>query len=41
MPEKDSNKIPLFKKWQHWYVSVLLFLVILIILFYFITKKFA
>ena len=41
MPQKDNDKIPLFKKWKHWYVSVILFLVVLIILFYFIAKKFA
>ena len=41
MPEKDSDKIPLLKKWNQWYAFVLLFLVVLIIFFYFFTKKFA
>lgn len=39
MPQKE--KIPLFKSWTHWYVAVVLFLGLLIILFYLLTKFFA
>jgi hypothetical protein len=36
--EKD---IPVFKKWSHWYVAVILFELLLILLFCFITNHFA
>lgn len=36
-----GEKVPLFKKWWHWYVLVIGFLVLLIILFYLFTKHFA
>jgi len=40
--EKDRNdKIPLFKSWGGWYVFVILFLVLLIVLFSFFTKRFS
>ena len=41
MNESHNNKPPLFKSWTGWYVLVILFLVLLIILFYLFTKKFA
>jgi Mg2+ and Co2+ transporter CorA len=37
----DNDKIPLFKKWGHWYVFVIVILIVLIILFYFFTKYFS
>ena len=37
----DNDKIPLFKKWSHWYVLVIGFLVVLIMLFYLFTKNFS
>lgn len=36
-----KEKLPLFKNWTHWYVFVILFLVVLIILFYLFTKAFS
>lgn len=41
MPQQDHDKIPLFKKWSSWYLLVIAFLVLLIVLFYFFTKKFS
>ncbi|MFZ9387639.1 MAG: hypothetical protein ACO25B_07130 [Chitinophagaceae bacterium] len=41
MKETNDDKAPLFKSWTGWYVLVLGFLVLLIILFYFFTKRFA
>lgn len=38
---KDNNNIPLFKKWNYWYVFVIAVLIVLIILFYWITKVFS
>jgi len=38
MPEE---KVPLFKKWSHWYILVIGFLALLIVLFYLFTKYFA
>ena len=35
------DKVPLFKTWKHWYIVVLLFLVVLIILFSIFTKIFS
>lgn len=37
----SEEKVPLFKKWWHWYALVIGFLVLLIILFYLFTKHFA
>lgn len=37
----EDNKVPLFKKWAHWYILVIGFLVLLIILFSLFTKHFA
>ena len=36
-----KEKIPLFKKWTHWYVFVISFLVLLIVLFWLLTKHFS
>lgn len=41
MHNPDNDKAPLFKSWNGWYLFVILFLVVLIILFYFFTKRFA
>jgi len=41
MTDTGDDKIPLFKKWSHWYLFVIGFLLLLIILFYFFTKRFA
>ncbi len=38
--QKEEDKAPVFKKWNGWYISVILFLVVLIVLFYFFTKYF-
>jgi hypothetical protein len=37
----QKDKIPLFKAWTHWYVLVIGVLVLLIVLFYWLTKTFA
>lgn len=37
----QKDKLPLFKSWTHWYVLVLGFLIVLILLFYWLTKTFA
>jgi hypothetical protein len=37
----QKDKAPLFKSWTHWYMLVLGFLIVLIILFYWLTKTFA
>lgn len=37
----QKDKIPLFKSWTHWYVAVISVLILLIILFYWLTKTFA
>jgi len=41
MTQQDNDKAPLFKSWTSWYILVLLFLVVLIVIFYLITKRFA
>jgi len=41
MTQQENDKAPFFKSWTGWYVFVLLFLVVLIIIFYLITKRFA
>ena len=41
MSSPENDKAPLFKNWNYWYVLVIGFLVVLIILFSFFTKKFA
>jgi len=37
----DNEKVPLFKTWRGWYAMVILALLIVIVLFYFFTKRFA
>ena len=37
----DDQKIPVFKKWRHWYILVISFLILEIILFYLFTNYFA
>ena len=37
----DKEKVPLFKTWKGWYRMVILALLIVIVLFYFFTKRFA
>ncbi len=41
MKQADNDKAPFFKSWNSWYILVIGFLLVLIILFYFITKRFA
>lgn len=36
-----NDKAPLFKNWNYWYVLVVLFLVILIMVFYLLTKTYS
>ena len=39
--KQSDNHIPLFKKWRHWYMLVIIFLLVLIIFFTWFTKHFA
>jgi len=39
--DNDKEKVPLFKTWKGWYRMVILALLIVIVLFYFFTKRFA
>jgi hypothetical protein len=41
MQTPNDDKAPLFKSWTTWYVLVIAFLVLLIILFSFFTKRFS
>jgi hypothetical protein len=41
MHSEDNDKIPLFKKWSYWYGFVIGFLLLMIVLFYFFTKRFS
>jgi hypothetical protein len=41
MQETDKDKAPLFNSWTGWYILVIGFLLVLIILFYYLTKRFA
>jgi len=41
MKQDDNDKAPFFSSWNGWYVFVIGFLVLLIILFYLFTKRFA
>lgn len=41
MTDRDNDKAPLFGSWNHWYVLVIGFLVLLIILFSLFTKRFS
>jgi len=39
--QSNEEKPPLFRSWNHWYVLVMAFLVVLIILFSLFTKRFS
>jgi len=39
--ETHDEEAPLFKRWNVWYVLVIGFLILLILFFYFLTKKFS
>jgi len=39
--DDQKHKVPLFKSWTAWYVLVIGFLILLIVLFYWLTKIFA
>ena len=39
--ETPEEKAPLFKRWSVWYMLVIGFLLLLILFFYFLTKKFS
>jgi hypothetical protein len=36
-----GDKVPFFRSWTVWYLVVIGFLAVLIVLFYWITKRFA
>lgn len=35
-----QQKVPVFKKWYHWYLLVIGMLILLIVLFYLFTKHY-
>ncbi len=37
----QNDKPPLLKTWKHWYILVVVFLLLLISVFYLITKTFS
>lgn len=37
----NEEKVPVFRKWRHWYWLVIGFLLLLIVLFYLFTKHYA
>jgi hypothetical protein len=39
--DHQKDKVPLFKSWTSWYIVVVGFLILLIVLFYWLTKTFA
>jgi uncharacterized integral membrane protein len=39
--DPQNDEVPLFKKWRTWYVLVIGFLLLLILLFYYLTKHFS
>ena len=39
--DQHNDKVPFLKTWNGWYAFVLIVLVLLIISFYFFTKRFA
>ncbi|HEX4877869.1 MAG TPA: hypothetical protein VFV31_14425 [Chitinophagaceae bacterium] len=41
MTQPENDNAPFFKSWTGWYIFVLVFLLILITIFYLITKRFA
>lgn len=38
---RSGDDIPLFRSWRHWYILVMLFLVLQIIGFHFFTQYFS
>ena len=41
MSPVEQDKIPVFKKWRHWYWLVIGFQLLLVVIFYCFTKHFA
>ena len=41
MTPDNNDKVPLFRSWNHWYLFVLAFLILLIILFSIFTKAYS
>ena len=41
MLQNEDDKVPFFKTWKGWYVSVILFLLLLIMVFALFTKYFS
>jgi len=41
MDQEPEGKVPLFTKWNYWYILVAAFLLLNILLFYFLTKHFS
>ena len=41
MQDHNNDNAPLFKNWNYWYLLVIVFLAVLILLFYTLTKRFA
>ncbi|HKP31342.1 MAG TPA: hypothetical protein VJT83_01375 [Chitinophagaceae bacterium] len=41
MQSQEEDKIPVFKKWSHWYVLLIVYLVALIVFFHFFTQYFS
>lgn len=41
MHHPDHDKAPIFRNWTGWYILLVVFLALLIILFYLLTKKYA
>jgi len=39
--ETQEEEVPLFRRWSSWYVLIIGFLILLILFFYFLTKKFS
>ena len=39
--EETETKVPLFRRWSHWYLFVLLFLALQLVLFWGLTKYFS
>jgi len=37
----SDEKVPLFKKWSHWYALVVVVLIVLIVFFFWFTKRFS
>jgi len=41
MDKENEERIPVFKKWSHWYAFVMGVLLVLIIFFFLFTKYFS